>query len=110
MITDTTVQLYQKVTTKNSKGQTVNSYATLTKSIQANVQPVALNQAQLAQWGVTDLSANAKKMFYYPDDDVRLLDRIIDSYGNRYEVRGVNQWGSPPFGHYEALLIPVQGE
>ena len=109
MITDTTVQLYQKTTTKNSKGQTVNSYQ-LTKSLQSNVQPVALNPAQSAQWGVIDLAANARKMFFYPDNSVRMLDRIVDAYGNHYEVRGVNQWGVPPFGHYEALLVPVQGE
>jgi hypothetical protein len=110
MITDTTVQLWQKVTTKNGKGQAANTFPLLTKSIQANIQPVSLNQAQLAQWGVTDLAANSKKMFYYPDDDARMLDRIIDAYGRTYEIRGINQWGVPPFDHYEALLMPAQGE
>lgn len=110
MITDSTVSLYQKVTTKNAKGQSVASYATLTKSLAANLQPIALNGAVLKQWGNTDLTANDRIMFFYPDNDVRILDRVLDAWGNWYEVRGVNPWGSPPFGHYEALLIPVQGE
>lgn len=110
MITDTSVSLYQKVTTKSAKGLSVPSYATLTATFQANVQPVSLSQSQMSQWGVTDMAANAKKMFYYPNASVRMLDRIKDAQGDWYEVRGINQWGVPPFNHYEAILVPVQGE
>ena len=48
-------------------------------------------------------------MLFYPDSSVKILDRIVDESGLTYEVRAINKWGSPPFGHYEALLVPVQG-
>lgn len=109
MITDITVSHYARVTTKDSRGQTVNTYPE-SVSISCNLQPISLNQATISAWGGQTLSADNRIMFFYPNDTVKKLDRIVDQYGDIYEVRNINRWGSPPFGHYEALLLPVQGE
>lgn len=108
MITDQTCTRYAKTSTKNAKGQVVNTYA-LAATFQANVQPLGLNRETAEKWGQTDLAANSRIAFTY-SPALQMLDRVRDGFGNLYEVRGVNPWGSPPFGHYEALLIPVQGE
>jgi hypothetical protein len=108
MITDSTVNLYARTASTNTRGQVSNTYA-LSKPIQANVQPVSLTQATMTTWGALNLTADSKIMFFYPDSGVNLLDRILDSWGDTYEIRAINKWGVPPFGHYEALLVPVQG-
>ena len=108
MITDSTVSLYARTAGTNARGQVSNTYA-LSKTLQANVQPIGLNQATQAAWGNLTLTAEDKIMFFYPDSSVKILDRIVDESGLTYEVRAINKWGSPPFGHYEALLVPVQG-
>lgn len=109
MITDSTVLVYTRIATTNSRGQTTNAY-TYAKSIAANLQPIALNPTTMAAWGNLNLSADDRIMFFYPDDGINKLDRIQDAWGDMYEVRNVNKWGAPPFGHFEALLVPVQGE
>ena len=108
MIVDMVCTYYPKTSTKNAKGQVVNGFST-SSAFSANVQPLGLNSEASAQWGVTDLAANARRMFTYKSD-CAMLDRVKDPFGGYYEIRGVNPWGSPPFGHYECLLVPVQGE
>lgn len=108
MIVDQTCTYYSKTSTKNAKGQVTNAFGSGVK-FQANIQPIALNTATLAGWGAQDLSANSRIMFTYKAD-CQMLDRVKDAFGGYYEIRGVNPWGSPPFSHYECLLIPVQGE
>ena len=109
MITDSTVQVYTRTVQKNSRGQVTNGF-TFLKSTQANLQPIALNSTTSAQWGQVNLTADSRIMFFYPDIAVKKLDRVIDAYGITYEIRNINPWGSPPFGHFEALLMPVQGD
>lgn len=108
MIVDQLCTYYPKTSSKNSRGQVVNSFSTGT-TFQAHLQPLGLNSQSNAQWGITDLQANARIMFTYKKD-CAMLDRVKDPFGMIYEIRGVNPWGSPPFGHFECLLVPVQGE
>ena len=108
MITDSIASVYKRTGAKNDRGQIANTFA-YAGTVSINIQPVALTEADMKAWGISSLQSDAKKAFFYPTAVVNVLDQLTDSWGQRYEVRALNRWGSPPFGHYEALLIPVQG-
>jgi len=103
MIKSHSVLIQSRTTVTGTEGEHTYTFATL-KTIKADVQPAQLTQAELAQWGLTDLSANAKKMYFDRDTTILLAARaIVDS--ETYEIRAVNFWPN----HGEAILIPVQG-
>lgn len=106
MIYPQEVKYYEKTTTKDDEGQVVNSFATVTTRFQASVKPISLNQVQSAGWTVTDLTENSRFMAFPRGVTIAELGRIVDSFGNYYELRGVNPWKVFP----QALLIPVVGE
>ena len=103
MILRHTVTIQSRTGTTGSEGERTFSFATL-KTIPADVQPVTLTPAQLQSWGMTDLQANAKKMFFAPDDSIQILHRVVFG-GESFEIRNINPWRV----HYEATLTPVQG-
>lgn len=107
MIAQQLLKLYQKVTGKSPvNGQIQNTFPVVTERFWADVQPASLTKEESARWGQTDIVANSKIVYYDPNPNVRMLDRIVDDTGNYFEVRGVNPW---PI-HHEALLTPVQGD
>jgi len=106
MINLTEVKLYQKVTGKNTtNGQIQNTFPVVAERILADVQAQSLTSEDSSKWGQTDLSANSRIVFIAPNSNARLLDRIVDSVGDYFEIRGINPW---PI-HWELLLIPVVG-
>ena len=97
------VTIQSRASTVGTEGEKVYTFSTL-KTIKADLQPITLNAATLAEWGLTDLSANSKKMFFTPDLSIVIGQRVIFG-SDTFEIRNVNPWSI----HYEALLIPVQG-
>lgn len=103
MILRHTVTIQQRTGTTGTEGERTYTFSTF-KSIQADVQPMSFNAAELAAWGLTDLSANSKKMFFYQDNTIIPTMRVVFG-SDTYEIRNVNPWRI----HNVALLIPVQG-
>ena len=106
MINPKTIKYYAVVSTKNSRGQVVNTFPVVTSHFQASIKPISLSEVQSLGWSVTDMSSNTKFMAYPKGQTIAVLNRIVDADGNWYEIRSVNQWSHFP----QALLIPVQGE
>jgi hypothetical protein len=97
------VTIQSRSVSVDSEGIQNFTYSTL-KTIMADVQPASLSTSELQIYGVNDLTANARRMYYNPDSSIDILTRlVIDSH--TYEVRGVNFWPR----HSEALLFPLQG-
>jgi hypothetical protein len=103
MIQKDTVVIQSRTKTTDAEGVVGYTFATL-KTIVADVQPANLTESQLKQWSLTDLAANAKKMFYAKDSQIIIGLRAVTG-GETYEIRGTNQWPR----HDEAIMIPVQG-
>lgn len=106
MINPKTTKYYERVTSKSGKGQVTNTFPVVTSRFLAAVKPLSLSSVQAAGWSATDLSANAKFMAFPLGVTIRELSRIVDYWGNYYEIRAVNNWKTFP----QALLVPVQGE
>jgi len=103
MILRHTVIIQQRTGTTGTEGERTYTFSTF-KNISADVQPISLNAAELAMWGLTDLSANSKKMFFRKNDLIVPSMRVIFG-SDAYEIRGINSWSI----HSVALLVPVQG-
>ena len=77
-----------------------------------DVQPNALTQAELLQWGLSNRAADVKKIFFDYSVNIAINNRaaIVTDYDGGstiyYEIKGVNQWPC----HIEAILVPVIGE
>lgn len=104
MILSETITVQNKTETRDDEGVLIASWATFKSGVAASVQPAALTSIDATAWGVTDLAANAKKIFIYRDTSISELMRIV-AWDGTYEVRGINHW---PI-HTEILAIPVQG-
>lgn len=103
MIKSHFVTIQSRTATTGTEGERTYAFAKL-KDIVADVQPASLSPNQLAAWGLTDLSANLKTMYYDKDASIVMTQRAIVE-GETYEIRGVNRWPT----HDEAILSPVQG-
>lgn|SRR5512147_26778 len=107
MIVDRTVQLYSRTESLGPGSEGIPSYTyQLVASPRASVQPIRLTEATLAQWGLTDIDANAKIAFIpgeFIGGELFLLKDLKTSL--RYEIRGTNPW----VRHTELLCIPYQG-
>ena len=103
MIRSHSVLIQSRTVSRGSEGEVGYTFATL-KTIVADVQPAQLTAAQAEAWGVTDLAANTKKMFFESDATITLLMRAVTG-GETYEIRALNVWPR----HSEAILVPVQG-
>ena len=120
MIENATASIYIPVIGKNSEGTVTKTwgYKALPTPIdpavtmRIDVQPNALSQAELLQWGLSNRSADVKKVFFEYETRMAINNRlaVVTDYDGGstiyYEIKGVNQW---PF-HGEAILVPVQGE
>lgn len=103
MILGDTITVQTSTSTVDNYGLASKTWTTL-KTINASVQPANLNAVESAAWGITDLSSNAKKIFFYKDTSVTNLMRIVFG-GDTFEIRGLNSWNI----HTVALCVPVQG-
>lgn len=103
MIQSHSVTIQSRTTVRGTEGEQTFTFATL-KTIAADVQPAQLTKTESERWGITDLAANSKKMFYESDSTILLLMRALVD-GETYEIRGINVWPR----HSEAILVPVQG-
>ena len=103
MIQSHYVAIQSRTTVVGTEGEQTYTFAAL-KAITADVQPAQLTPVQLEAWGLTDLAANAKKMFYSSDSAILLSMRAVVD-GETYEIRAINRWPN----HDEAILVPVQG-
>lgn len=104
MIQSHSVLIQARTAVVGTEGERTYTYATL-KTIMADVQPASLSPTQLAAFGLTDLQANLKTMYYNRDTTILLQMRAVVD-GETYEIRGVNRWPT----HDEAILTPVQGD
>jgi head-tail adaptor len=102
MIVDQTITVQRAVETKNTRGQVTKTFSTA-YTLRASVQPAGLSQDQALAFGISDLSANAKKVYLYKSGII-ISDRIIAD-GVTYDVRGINPW---PI-HDEIIMVPLQG-
>jgi hypothetical protein len=103
MIKSHSVLIQARTTVVGTEGEQTYTYATL-KTIKAGVQPNSLSPVELAAWGITDLAADSKIMFYDNDSSIlRLMRAVVD--GLTYEICAMNKWPT----HSEAILTPVQG-
>lgn len=95
--------IQSRVASTGSEGEKTYTFSTL-KTIKADLQPITLSAATLAEWGLTDLSANSRKMFFQKDDAIQIGMRVVCN-SETWEIRNINPWSI----HYEALLTPLQG-
>jgi hypothetical protein len=103
MIKSHSVLIQSRITTTGTEGEKVYTFATL-KTIKAGIQPNSLSPVELAAWGIVDLIADSKIMFYNSDATILRLMRAV-VLGVTYEIRAQNTWPT----HSEAILVPVQG-
>lgn len=106
MIYPTLVKYYARVSTKNAKGQVINTFPVVTKRFMAAVKPLSLTQVQSAGWTVINLAEDSRFMAFPRGVSMVELDRVVDAFGKYYEIKAVNPWKVFP----QALLVPVQGE
>jgi len=103
MIKSHSVAIQSRAIVVGTEGEQTYTYTAL-KTIKAGVQPNSLSPVELAAWGITDLVADSKIMFYDNDATIlRLMRAVVD--GVTYEIRATNKWPT----HSEAILTPVQG-
>ena len=127
---ESTVELYEPITTKTSDGTPKKVYGyqgscggiwddTQTWNdtqlwldgsdsvIITDVQPKSLNEAQLKQWGLSTLSQDAKVIYDFNNNSYfKLGNRARVDYDTVYDIRGINNWES----HGEYILLPIQGQ
>jgi hypothetical protein len=103
MIKSHSVVIQSRTTITGTEGEHTYTFATF-KTIVADIQPAQLSAIQIEAWGLTDLAAYAKKMFYDRDNTILLTMRAVVD-GETYEIRAINLWPN----HGEAILTPVQG-
>ena len=97
------VTIYNLTLGKTSDGIVSRAF-TQGSTIEADVQPRSLTQAEVTLFGFKDTQSNAKTMLFPHNTAVCIGARILWN-GTYYNVRGVNWFGE----HDDALLIPVQG-
>lgn len=104
MILQDLITIQSKSTTQDDEGIVTESWTTFKTNVPASVQPAGLTQTQAEAWGVTNLSADAKKVFLYKDTTIAKLMRIVTTT-ETLEIRGVNHWNI----HTELICVPVVG-
>jgi len=98
------VTIQSRTATVGSEGEKTFTYANFKSGYRCDIQPVAMSPEEMRAWGVVDLSANSRAMFYPHDSNVTTLMRVV--FGSDvYEIRNINSWSI----HDKALLVPVQG-
>lgn len=111
MIENATAFILAPTVTKNSEGTVVKTYTDpAVEEKRVDVQPYTLSQAEMLEYGISNRTADTKKMFFDASANIAYERRVwvvsdFDTEVSLYEVRGVNHWPS----HGEAILVPIQG-
>jgi hypothetical protein len=100
MILDTNLTVTRSTTGQNDEGMVTRTFTTL-GIIRANVQPKALTAADLQNYGISDINAEAKIVF--SKFGWQIGDRFTHG-GLVHEVRGISRWGN----HIEAVAMVVK--
>ncbi len=103
MILGFSATIQSKTSTRNDEGIDVDTWATL-KTVSCNVQPARLDQTELQAFGLTDIAANAKKVYLLRDTSINENHRAV-LWDGTYEIRGINHWNI----HTVFIAVPVQG-
>lgn len=87
-----------------SEGEHTYTYATDKSNYRCDIQPINASPEEIRAWGLVDLVANSRAMFFPHDASITTLERVVHD-GETYEIRNINRWSI----HDKALLVPVQG-
>lgn len=98
------VAVQSRTATIGAEGEHEFTYTSFKTGYACDIQPIAASPEELRAWGIVDLSANAKAMYYPRDDSITTLMRVVDG-NDIYEIRNINRWSI----HDKALIVPVQG-
>ena len=98
------VTVQSRTETIGTEGERTYAYATFKSSYPCDIQPISATPEELRAWGIVDIAANSKAMFFPHDTTVLSLMRVVDG-SDTYEIRNINRWSI----HDKALLVPVQG-
>jgi hypothetical protein len=104
MILRHTVTVQARTATTGSEGERTFTYATLKSGYRCDIQPINATQEEMRAWGLVDIAANSRAMFYPHDATIETLMRVVHG-PDTYEIRNINAWAI----HDKALLVPVQG-
>ena len=109
MILDRIIEFYSRTPKAAAPGDAgIKKYTyQMFYSTRASVQPAQLSQSVLAQWGLTTLGTDSKRIFVpgeVMDGQAFLIKDLKTSL--RYEVRGSNVWPH----HTEFIAEPFQGK
>ena len=105
MILRDKIDIYSFVVIKTSDGIKQKNYGLTMSNISCSFQPLSLNPTEARDFGLTDITSNAKRVFLRLSVSVDLGNRILKD-GVFYDVRGTNEWPA----HQEVFCVPVQGE
>lgn len=103
MVLRHSVVIQQRVMATDGEGGHTYTYSTL-KTIKADVQPISASPEELRAWGIVDIGANARAMYFKKDPSIDTLQRVVYD-GKAFEIRNINSWSI----HDKALLVPVVG-
>jgi hypothetical protein len=96
--------IQSRTATTGTEGEQTYTYATLKSGYRCDIQPINASPEELRAWGLVDIAANSRAMFYPHDATILTLMRVLFA-GETYEIRNINSWSI----HDKALLVPVQG-
>lgn len=103
MILRHSVLIQSRTSTTGTEGERTFTFATF-KTIRADTQPISSSPEELRAWGLVDLAANSRAMFFPHDTTILSLMRAVVD-GETFEIRNINRWTL----HDKALIVPVQG-
>jgi len=96
--------IQSRTATVGTEGEQTYAYATFKSGHRCDIQPISATPEELRAWGLVDIAANSRAMFYPHDATILTLMRVLFA-GETYEIRNINPWSI----HDKALLVPVQG-
>ena len=96
--------IQSRTATVGTEGEQTYAYATFKSGYRCDIQPISATPEELRAWGLVDIAANSRAMFYPHDATILTLMRVLFA-GETYEIRNINSWSI----HDKALLVPVQG-
>jgi len=96
--------IQSRTATVGTEGEQTHAYATFKSGYRCDIQPISATPEELRAWGLVDIAANSRAMFYPHDATILTLMRVVFA-GETYEIRSINSWSI----HDKALLVPAQG-